>query len=267
MDFEKNEKRPPLKDSELPLRDPGQGLRDAVAEEFELRFYVTGVTAALVIFAAYEWVAWYFNLKRDPTAATVLAVLALAYLLYRIYRRRKEMADIRLGLTGEKAVGQMLESLRGRGCVVFHDIPPDEDGGSNIDHVVVAPQGVFVVETKMRSKPPKGATELWLDGDGVRFSTGNYETDPVRQALALRKWLGTFLRRELGQEVPVKAAIIFPGWYAKWKRNRNAPADLWLLSGHQNGFSTYLDYEPERLTEDQRKRIVAKIEAYVHNKG
>ena len=47
-------------------------------------------------------------------------------------------------------MGQLLENLRADGARVFHDLVGE---GLNIDHVVVSPHGIFVLETKTWSKP------------------------------------------------------------------------------------------------------------------
>lgn len=51
----------------------------------------------------------------------------------------------RKGARGEEQVGRILAPLRGLGYAVLHDLGM---GRGNIDHVVVGPTGVFVVETK-----------------------------------------------------------------------------------------------------------------------
>jgi hypothetical protein len=52
----------------------------------------------------------------------------------------------REGAAGERKTARALQRL-GREWTVVHDLP-DGDGGGNIDHVVVGPTGVFVLETK-----------------------------------------------------------------------------------------------------------------------
>jgi hypothetical protein len=51
------------------------------------------------------------------------------------------------GANGERALGQLLDPLRDEGLAVLHDrrIPRSK---ANIDHLVVAPWGVFVVDAK-----------------------------------------------------------------------------------------------------------------------
>src|SRR5690348_8371532 len=63
-------------------------------------------------------------------------------------RRRRA----REGLAAERMSAQELNRLMALGCQVFHDVPGEP---FNIDHVVVSPRAVFVVETKSRKKPPK----------------------------------------------------------------------------------------------------------------
>lgn len=86
------------------------------------------------------------------------------------------MAALRLGMEGEKYVGQSLEALRRQECQGFHDLLGD---GFNIDHVVVAPQGVFVIETKTRSKPARGPVTIDFDGERVLVNGFAPDRDPV----------------------------------------------------------------------------------------
>ena len=50
------------------------------------------------------------------------------------------------GGRAEERVGEELEGLRAHGFYVFHDVPLP--GVGNVDHVVLAPPGVFAVEVK-----------------------------------------------------------------------------------------------------------------------
>jgi hypothetical protein len=52
-----------------------------------------------------------------------------------------------VGARGEEAVGRNLEALRAEGIAVLHDrrIPGSK---ANIDHIVISPAGVFVVDPK-----------------------------------------------------------------------------------------------------------------------
>src|SRR5262249_34029442 len=151
---------------------------------------------------------------------------AVAYSLYRYFTVRRRVKTLRLGLDGEKAVGQFLERLRAQDCKVFHDIPGD---GFNLDHVVVAPQGIFVIETKTYSKPIRGAANVQYDGEKLLVNGKEIERNPVRQALAERNWLQDLLEHTTDRRFPIKAVIVFPGWFVETTPNRNTN-NLWVLN-------------------------------------
>jgi hypothetical protein len=75
-----------------------------------------------------------------------------------VWRLEDQMRTWRFGMRGEQAVAEALtdRSLAAAGYVAFHDLPGD--GKWNIDHVVVGPAGVFVLETKAR--PRRKATPV-----------------------------------------------------------------------------------------------------------
>jgi hypothetical protein len=65
------------------------------------------------------------------------------------------------GAIGERALGQMLESLRGTGFGVLHDrrIPGLR---ANIDHLVIGPAGVFVIDAKRYGGKVERRDRGWL---------------------------------------------------------------------------------------------------------
>lgn len=72
----------------------------------------------------------------------------------KVLRARRKYLE---GRAAERATAQAMASLMSKGCVVYHDIPA---GKFNLDHVVVGPGAVFMVETKSRRNdlPPTGRT-------------------------------------------------------------------------------------------------------------
>jgi Nuclease-related domain len=58
----------------------------------------------------------------------------------------------RTGWEGERRTARALAPLRRSGCALLHDLPDRDSNGavanSNIDHVVVAPAGVFLLDSK-----------------------------------------------------------------------------------------------------------------------
>jgi hypothetical protein len=107
--------------------------------------------------------------KSDPQKVRIWAVRAFQA----VWRLEDELRNWRFELRGEQAVA---ESLAGRGVaaagyVAFHDVPGE--GEWNVDHVVVGPGGVFVLEKKARPRRkatrPQAEQDVFLDGKVPEF--------------------------------------------------------------------------------------------------
>lgn len=72
-----------------------------------------------------------------------VALLALALVSYKIADQTNQRWGE--GARGEFRVGEELEKLHKEGYYIFHDW---QSGYGNVDHFIVGPQGIFVVETK-----------------------------------------------------------------------------------------------------------------------
>jgi Nuclease-related domain len=85
----------------------------------------------------------------------VVSMVWATFWFLRVSRLVDEVRSWRFGLRGEQAVAEKLaeRELAAAGYVVFHDLPAKRGGKEwNVDHVVVGPGGVFVLETKVRAK-------------------------------------------------------------------------------------------------------------------
>ena len=88
----------------------------------------------------------------SPYVCFVVFVLSAFFAWVAAKRLREILVQIRtyrLGFDGERSVGQEVNQALSFGAKVYHDVQFD---GYNIDHVVVAPSGVFAIETKTRRK-------------------------------------------------------------------------------------------------------------------
>jgi hypothetical protein len=221
----KREKRSPLK--RKPLRNPG----DSVQEELDdllVGDFLAVVFAALfaVILAGWEWWRFYTSTPPQPVPLTFVAVATVAFAGYRFAHLRKRTASLKLGRDGEKAVAQYLEAHRGPDWRLFNDIPADH---FNIDHVVIAPQGIFVLETKTFSKPMKESgqdAKVVYDGAKIRVDGHSPDRDPVAQARAVRDWIRDVLAETTGRHVTPRGVVVMPGWWID-----HLGADLGLRSG------------------------------------
>ena len=116
------------------------------------------------------------------------------------------------GARGEVTLGSTLDRLREEGMAVLHDrrIPGSR---ANIDHVVVSPAGVFVVDAKSYRGRVERRARGWFSTD-YRLHVGGRDrtalvAEMAGQAEAVRRVLGP---DEAG--VPLSQAICFVG--ADW---------------------------------------------------
>lgn len=141
---------------------------------------------------------------------TVCFIVLVAFGLSRFFHHAKLRRRAREGLAAERATAQELNRLMAEGCQVFHDLPGEP---FNIDHVVVSPRGVFVVETKSRKKPPVGY-KVRYDGKQLHFpGPGGSTSEPLEQAKSYARWLERYLRDATKRDVSVVPAVALPGWF------------------------------------------------------
>jgi MFS family permease len=152
-------------------------------------------------------------------AAALLTVVALLWCIgsLRVFLRdANAMRNWRFGLRGEQAVAEKLAhpALAAAGYVVFHDVPSNAKW--NIDHVVVGPGGVFVLETKARArrKPTRAQkdSEVFFDGQTLEFPWCD-DRKAARQAEANARWVREFIAAFPPKGIPVEPVIVVPGWY------------------------------------------------------
>lgn len=160
------------------------------------------------------------------------------------------------GLLAERVTGMQLNRLIAQDCIVMHDLPCD---GFNIDHVVIAPRGVYAVETKSFRKPKgvDGAQHVSFDGTSLRFPDF-LEKDAPAQALRQAAWLGRELTSALQWPVDVTAALALPGWYVDQPPEVWARAAVKVFSPMGNGIA-FMAKDVRRLDETQRSLIARAL--------
>lgn len=215
--------RSPLKDK--PLRNPGQSVRRARLDMLFDKLMTPLLSLVVILtWALVEWARYLTPIKGMPWIQSVIALGTLAYFVFQLRRYWPQLVALQLAEDGEKAVGQFLETLREKGYRVFHDIVTDS---FNVDHVLVGPAGVFTIETKTRSKPIRGKTEIDFDGETLKVGGYAPDRDPIVQALAQAAWLKRLLTESTGKVIPVRPVVLFPGWYINDSRQNKR--DLWVL--------------------------------------
>lgn len=245
--------------SEPPLRDPGQSLREELDDLLMDSAAPWFMTAVLVIaIAGIEWWSWWFSLRRSPILYSMAAIAVTGIAAWKIRSFKAAAKLIKIGLKGERATGQLLQSgLTPLGYQVFHDCCFED---YNVDHVVIGPGGVFAIETKTRFKPV-GDARVTYDGKQVRVNGHVPDRDPVVQARAGAARIRDILTEFAGVSTPVKPVVLFPGWFVEGQSSRS---DLWVLN--PKAFIIWLGNEPERLSPEQVRVLAAGLARYVRSK-
>ncbi len=216
-------KRSPLKSA--PLRSAGQSIEDQRMRTV-LQDVVPDLIAlsGLFVWTVSEWLRYFSPREPMPWIFTSLTLALALFTAVRVWRVKRQMVAWKLGRDGERAVGQLLDTLRADGYQVFHDVLGES---FNLDHVLIGPGGVFTVETKTWSKPARGSPEVMFDGEAIRVGGLEPDRNPLIQARAQAGWLKSVLSESAGRDFAVLPVVVFPGWFVKTTGRPRQP--LWVL--------------------------------------
>ena len=213
------ESKAPFK--ELRRRPAGEALRMKIAvldEEINDRIFLLLAMPAGMVMAMF--IVKPFNFFGSLILVAVSLIWTLAF-KGKLSKSLEERRKCQLGYDGERFVGEELSRLIGAGFEIYHDVPFD---GFNMDHVLVGNPGVFVVETKTKSKPvdESGSKkfEVVFDGRRLHWPWGPESRD-IEQARYNAKTLSEWLTSAVGEVVGVSPIVTFPGWWVE----RKAPYD------------------------------------------
>jgi hypothetical protein len=259
MNKGKKETRSPIKAEEKPLRNPGESLEQELNRLFDEEIFPYTILVVLMIFyVIYEWLRWILNPPPQPVVVTLLAALVIIFSIFKVHGFRKQVQNLKNGIEGEKTVGQYLERLRSQGYLVFHDVPGER---FNIDHVIVSTHGVFTVETKTLSKPIKGNPTVTFDGERILVNGFEPDRNPVTQALAERSWLQNLFVRTTGKSFPVKAIVVFPGWYVEPQKSKKD--EIWVLN--HKALPKFIENEPSSIRDEDVSLLSSRLSDYIHS--
>jgi hypothetical protein len=174
--------------------------------------------------AGFEWWGMTRGIERQPLWFAIAALVMSLIGGYRIYRIRAKVKALRLGLAGERFVGQMLEELRVDGARIFHDVQGD---AFNVDHVIISSRGVYCIETKTLSKPHADA-KIHYDGRRVLVAGRVPDRDPIKQVTATARWLENRIAESTGKRFPVRPVVVSPRWWIETAPDAGQSA-VWVL--------------------------------------
>lgn len=204
--------RRPVK--EKMLRPPGWSVQERMDALGEKLFVVLLVAVLLPILTAAVSAGGGFGTV-VPSAKVKLALIGSAIIVLPLAAScvplMRRYGNYRLGFKGEQLVAEQLQELVRLGCYVYHDIQPDKTW--NVDHIVVAPESVLVIETKTRRKRDGGesnaAHEVIFDGKVIHFPTFS-DTHGLKQAERNANWVRDYLSKALHEPVTVEPVLVLP---------------------------------------------------------
>jgi hypothetical protein len=205
------------------------------------------------------------EIRHAPKSETLLApaCLVLIGLLWSIreitvvWKIEDQIRTWRLGMRGEQAVAEALadRTLAAAGYVAFHDVPGD--GKWNIDHVVVGPAGVFVLETKARPRRKANRQQqenlVFFDGRVLEFPWCE-DRNAVDQVQRNARWVREFLTAFPPKDIPVQPVIVVPGWYVTAKGNYPVKA---MPAAYLVG---YLKSEKPRFSQEELQPVIQRLD-------
>lgn len=251
------QKRSPLKSA--PLRSPGQSLEDQRMRKV-LQDIVPDLIAlsGLFILTVSEWQRHFVPRAPMPWLFTILTLGLVSFTAFRVLRIKRQMEAWKLGRDGERAVGQLLDTLRTDGYQVFHDVLGE---GFNLDHVLIGPGGIFTIETKTWSKPVSGSPKVYFDGETIRVGRMEPDRNPVIQARAQAGWLRSMLSESTGRDFAVLPVVVFPGWFIKKTGSPRQP--LWVLE--PKALVKYLKNREPALTREEIKLAAFHLSRFIRS--
>jgi hypothetical protein len=142
---------------------------------------ILAISAAMVI------VALVVAAAISPLYGAVVLLLDLVLVMSALFTMPNSITAWQIGAAGEIRTARMLETLEADGFRVLHDRKIPGARSANIDHIVIGPPGIYVVETKSYKGPLQiRGNEIFVAG---RRKNGwvdevNREAAAVRTALA-----------------------------------------------------------------------------------
>jgi hypothetical protein len=119
-----------------------------------------------------------------------LAGLAVAALVgWRLrFRPSEQVTAWQRGAAGERRTARLLDRLTREGYVVFHDLAMPGDTSANVDHLVIGPSGVFVIDSK------QWTGQVHQGSDGLAW----HNHYPLDRTLETVRWEARIIGRLLG---------------------------------------------------------------------
>ena len=202
------------------LRSPGESTRRRIERTHgEIAAFAVAIgTIPLALYAALLSYVHFLQLDLSWMDTAYFAAISAGFMLYgankikRLKNRNRRLYTI---YEGQVIVAQEVNRLIPDGHRVYHDFPTDR---FHIDHIIVGPNGVFAVTTKVLPKPGRFRDKvLTLDGEHVLLGKLRDE-QTLPYAAFQASWLAKWILTATGEALTVHPVLTVPGWRMKTLR-------------------------------------------------
>lgn len=180
-----------------------------------------------------------------------IALVGFAFWARRWEKQQQiELDKLEFGLEGEVFVGEFLNEVRRENeWYVLHDY---DMGYGNIDHIVIAPQGVFTIETK-NVHPVDDESTIFYDSEKVH-TEGRDIDSPLLQAKRQAAFLAEHIKTKLTMNLFVQPIVTYPKWNLQLVGGKKLDeCAVWLC--FTTALPKVLGTRPIKLSPDEQKRI------------
>lgn len=206
--------RSPIRKKDRPLRLPGESLTNRLDD---LRWdFMEGGFMLIMFFGSALTLSLVWLLKTPLHVSLIVSWLAFLILaFYYLPKMRKLLAEVKRvkqGIEGERKTAEILNEVKTEKepRFVLHDLVA---GDFNIDHILLTEEGIFALETKNLAKYPGKIAQIYYDGKTVRVNETALPNCPLGQAQGNAKYLRELLLSTTGKSFPIRAVVVFPGWW------------------------------------------------------
>lgn len=217
------------------------------------QYLILGVLCLFVFIVIFlttdSFLPLYIDLGRYNTARALIMAFPLIGMpfFYRLHRGYKQ------GFEGEKQVSKVLSSTLSNDYFLINDVQLVADKRSNIDHIVLGPTGIFVLETKNHSGKIICYEDSWTGIGQNPFTQARVNALRVYEVI---KASGIFVSK-----LPwIQAVVVFPNKKAKLDI-RKAPSNVKVLKTDE--LTNYITQETRSLS-TQEIELMSKEILNVH---
>lgn len=249
-----------------PDAQPGTSAIKQIIQTFEpIIYYYMIFAAAWGILVGVVFIPWLLDVGVSRPVIRLggiaMFMLALGTLWLRQRRAITGIDRHAAGRKGEMAMADQLQSLRALGYEILHDLPhdPRREDSPNIDHVVIGPAGLFVLETKYRTK--RDGEEIVVEGERLRIGDQPIAERAIGQTIGNARRVAEILREVTGRrDITTQPVLIFVGrWFINDPRPMNE-RPFWVCN--DLAFVKLIQKQPRTLSNENIALYATRLREY-----